>query len=410
MPVQWKKTKYQGVRYYEHPTRKHGVNLDRYFAIRYQVDGKRREEGLGWTSEKWTAEKAAFELAALKKAHTLGEGPASLEEKRALEKERRGKALQEKTRLEKENLTLGKFFNETYKPLSKTSKKKGTHRKGQEHFKNWIEPVLGNVPLSTITPFHLEKLKKKMLDAGKAPRTVQYVFATVRQIWNMARRNGVVFQDSPTKQVKIGKFDNRRVRFLTHEEAEKILNDLQIRNRTVYNMALVSLHCGLRFGEIANLKWNDIDLDRGFITILDPKGGVNRTAFMTGAVKKMLETIERIKNDALIFLNTKGEKFTDSPQTFRDSVKALKLNEAVTDRRQHVVFHSLRHTFASWLVEAGTDLYIVKELMGHEEIKMTARYSHLGQNTLQSAVKNLEQSMTMAKKEQEAKTMQEGKA
>ena len=47
MPVEWKKTKHQGVRYYEHKTRKHGVNLDRYFAIRYQVDGKRREEGLG---------------------------------------------------------------------------------------------------------------------------------------------------------------------------------------------------------------------------------------------------------------------------------------------------------------------------------------------------------------------------
>ena len=78
MPVEWKKTKHQGVRYYEHKTRKHGVNLDRYFAIRYQVDGKRKEEGLGWTSDKWTAEKAALELAALKKARTLGEGLARL--------------------------------------------------------------------------------------------------------------------------------------------------------------------------------------------------------------------------------------------------------------------------------------------------------------------------------------------
>ena len=91
MGVEWKKTNFVGVRFYEHPTRKHGVQKDRYFAIRYQHEGKRREEGLGWTSEKMTAEKAALELAALKKAHTLGEGPASLEEKRALKKEQDAK-------------------------------------------------------------------------------------------------------------------------------------------------------------------------------------------------------------------------------------------------------------------------------------------------------------------------------
>lgn len=70
MPVQWKKTKHVGVRFHEHPTRKHGVNFDRYFAIRYQRDGKRVKEG--WASVKWTAEKAALELAELKKAHMTG--------------------------------------------------------------------------------------------------------------------------------------------------------------------------------------------------------------------------------------------------------------------------------------------------------------------------------------------------
>src|SRR4030067_919470 len=96
--LKWKKTKFPGVRYYDHPTRKHGIQKDRYFAIRYQRDGKRHEEGIGWASEGWTAEKAANELAELKKAHTLGTGgPTSLNEKREVEKEKR-----EQKRLAKE--------------------------------------------------------------------------------------------------------------------------------------------------------------------------------------------------------------------------------------------------------------------------------------------------------------------
>ena len=118
--LKYHKTKHPGVRYREHETRRHGIQKDRYFAIRYQVDGKRKHEGLGWTSNGWTAEKAAHELSALKKAHTLGEGPASLEEKRAIEKERKEKEKQEKARREKESITFGEFFTETYYPRTKT--------------------------------------------------------------------------------------------------------------------------------------------------------------------------------------------------------------------------------------------------------------------------------------------------
>ncbi len=59
MGAKWRTTKYPGVRFREHATRRHGVVKDRYFSIRYQRDGRRQEKALGWASEGWTAEKAA---------------------------------------------------------------------------------------------------------------------------------------------------------------------------------------------------------------------------------------------------------------------------------------------------------------------------------------------------------------
>ena len=73
------------------------------------------------------------------------------------------------------------------------------------------------------------------------------------------------------------------------------------------------------------------------------------------------------------------------------------MNEGIDDTRQKVVFHSLRHTFASWLVQDGVDLFVVKELMGHERIDMTERYSHLSPIAMRSAVKTLESGIEKAR-------------
>ena len=62
------KTKTPGVRYYEHETRKHGIKFDRYYTIRYKLNGKDKEEALGWASEGWTEQKAAKYLSELKES------------------------------------------------------------------------------------------------------------------------------------------------------------------------------------------------------------------------------------------------------------------------------------------------------------------------------------------------------
>jgi hypothetical protein len=80
--TKWQNTAFKGIRYRKHKTRKNGVRFDHYFAIRYQRDGKRVEEGLGWATDGWILEKAAIILAKLKRAHKTGKGPTSLKEQR----------------------------------------------------------------------------------------------------------------------------------------------------------------------------------------------------------------------------------------------------------------------------------------------------------------------------------------
>lgn len=161
-------------------------------------------------------------------------------------------------------------------------------------------------------------------------------------------------------------------------------------------MAILSLQCGLRAGEIFKLTWADIDLDRRMVAIKDPKSGRSRFAHMTETVKKMLLSREIGSPGQLLYPNPDGSPRRELPQSFEDTVATLSFNDGRADRRDRVVFHSLRHTYASWLVQNGVDLYTVKELMGHSVIQMTERYAHLAPENTRQAVKILDSLMEAA--------------
>lgn len=106
----------------------------------------------------------------------------------------------------------------------------------------------------------------------------------------------------------------------------------------------------------------------------------------------------------VVFPSKDGTKRRWVSDTFERTVRELGLNNTgeikkltdgsevpveITDARQRVVFHSLRHTFASWLVQNGTPLYTVAKLMGHSTLEMTQRYSHLAPDTLKKAALSL---------------------
>jgi integrase len=404
MVYAWKQTKHEGVRFREHPTRKHGVKADQYFAIRYRVAGQRREEALGWASQGWTAAKAAQTLAKLQEAARTGEGATSLAEKRKQAEAKRQAEAEARAQEERDNITFAQAWA-AYRPISEANKEESSNRNEEQLFRLWIAPVIGDKPLKSVSPLDLERIKKKMTAAGRSARTIHYTLAVVRQVYHTARRLDLYAGEAPTSKVKKPVEDNRRVRFLSHGEADILLAAIAKRSPDVYAMALVSLHCGLRAGELFSLEWYDLDLERGTITIRGTsrkagtrtKSGKTRTAFMTEAVKSVLADRPHGGHHDLVFPGRSGKRMTQMSDTFPRVVEELGFNAGVEDERQRIVFHTLRHTFASWLVEQGVDLYSVKELMGHGTLAMTERYSHLSPDKLRRAVKTLEAGMDAAK-------------
>lgn len=394
--AKWIKSKHPGIRYREHDTRRHGVGNkpDRYYTIFYKLEGKMVEEAVGWASQGMTEKKAAAMLAELQENHRRGTGPRTLKEKRGLGAAERQEQEEQDKQTAIETLTLADIFHTKYIPHTQANRRNTRSWKSEESlFRLWIGPIIGDKPLSDIAPFDLEKIKKTMTKAGRAGRSIVYALAVVRQVFNYALTNDLYTGKNPAGpagKVKRPTTDNKRLRYLSREEAPALLAELATMSRDVHDMALLSIHTGMRAGEVFSLTWADVDLAGGVLLLKDTKSNKNRPAFMTEAVKAMLQGRTKSAPAGLVFPARNGKKIVQASDTFNRAVDKLGLNEGITDRRQKVTFHTLRHTFASWLVESGTDIYTVQELLGHSDLKLTARYAHIGENSLRAAVQRLE--------------------
>jgi len=394
MAYKWRKTDFTGVRYKDHPTRlfsgksKQKKRPDRYYTIYFRYKGKLFEEGIGWESDGATLEKAVRIRQDLKNAQKEGTGPISLKEKRQIATD---KKIAEKLAIEEEriaNVSIKDFFADTYLPEAVITKAKKSTDREQQLFNIWVSPIIGNLPFKSIKLHHLEKIVANMNTAGRAPRSIKYAMAVIRQIFNYAKDREVYEGPNPTKKIKTPKQDNRREKFLSKDEAKRLLEELKKRSVQLHDIAMLSLHTGARAGEIFSLTWGNIDIEHGTIALKDTKNKKNRTIFMTRPVKEMLSAKKTEERNNLVFPSQKGKKIPQISKSFARAVDKLGLNDGITDRCDRIVFHTLRHTFASWLVENGENLYTVKELLGHSTLQMTERYAHLGDNTLKKAIQN----------------------
>ncbi len=382
----------KGIRYQEHPTRKHGKKPDRYWALQYKLKGRVINEAVGWWSAGASQAQCEELLSKLRDNWRSGEGPQTLRELRAFNREQREAELAAKKLAEDRSRTLGGFWEDDYLPRAKLNLTGLTLKSHVSVVKVWLKPLADRL-LADITPADLENnIQRPMLEAGKSLGYVAKVLRVFSAVWNMAKARGLVWGDNPVSKIKIPQADNRRDRFLSKAEAARLLAALKECDLETHDFVLLSLFTGLRAGECQALTWADVDMEGGRIFVKDTKNKRNRHAFISGEVLVMLSgRADGRSKGARVFPNPKGGVgFSHHWQVYRQTVEALGLNDGVRDRRQRVVLHTLRHTFASWLVQMGTPLYTVSKLMGHSSLKMTERYAHLAPDTQRAAAMELE--------------------
>lgn len=376
---------FRGVRFREHPERKHQGKPDKYYAIRFSRHGKRFEEGVGWASEGVTAQKAGLLRATLVENIRLGRHPQSLAEMRQTDLDRTEAERQEAEQEERLNVTFGEVFTQYLDTLH------GGHRASTEsRYRTHLEEHFGGKPLRNIYPLDLERFKSQTKTRISA-KSAHHVLCIIRTVYRKATAWGLYSGKIPTDETAFPKVNNKRVRYLSVAEAHALLDELRQRSPQTHDQALLALHCGLRAGEVLDLRWGNLDFKARVIHLLDPKAGEDQQAFMTDAVEQILlaRLPEGAKPSDYIFPGKDGGRQYKISDTFVRTVNDQGLNAGVTDTRERVVFHTLRHTFCSWLALQGTPLYTIQRLARHKTIAMTERYAHLAPDHKQDAVNTL---------------------
>jgi integrase len=387
MAISWKKIEgVKGVSYREHTTRIFKKRKDRYFAAFYKLDGKTKCEAFGWESDGWTVEKAVAILQELKQNQRTGEGPRTLAEKRAAAKQENEKAESEQKKIAEERI-FHDLFNQ-YIERAKVDESKKTYDTKMGIFRKRIPDSLKQKVLSEINFQDIEPIKLSMIDEGMAPNYIEKTMNVITQVYKFAMNMYGYVGEIPTSKIKIPKKDNKRDRFLTEKETDLLLKELRPVSEQLHDMAILSLYCGLRAGEIFKLEWQHVNFDSNRILLRDRKNGQNIQLPMHGKVKEMLMNRQHAENDCngYIFKTPNNEQKKAISSSFKKVVQKLGFNKGVTDPRHKVVFHTLRHTCASRLVMKGVDLYTTQILMGHKNSTMTQRYAHLAPEHLDKAV------------------------
>jgi len=241
-------------------------------------------------------------------------------------------------------------------------------------------------PLNELNLHDLERFKRDREAEGVGAQTVKHSFNVIRGAWKHARKLGFATSDLDFPQVKLPKY---RLRFLSDEEERRLLKELDPRReikglmpyaerpadlkRTMqdaYDLVTLLLDTGARYSEVANIKWIQIFVEQREIHLWRPKVQNETILYMTHRVYEVLKRRTTARDGAVyVFQNKKGGPRGYAGQAITKALRRAGLSDCT--------IHTMRHTFASRLIQNGMSIYEVKEILGHADIKTTMRYAHL---------------------------------
>jgi integrase len=351
-----KSKRYAGV-YYREARRIGGSGIERVYYVTFKRDGKLIEEKAG--------RQYKDNMTEAKASRYRGE---RIEGKRPSPRE-----IREERKASKKPWTVTRLWEEF--------KENNPHLKSlwqeESRFKLHLKPTLGNMEPSEISPMDADRIRVRMAKEGKSPQTTKNTLALLRRICNFGHRKRL---SRPLGfQIEFPRVNNIMTEDLNPEQMSRLLDTIE---KDIHPMAgpvmKMALFTGMRKGEIFKLQWADIDSDRGFITIRDPKGGKDQKIPLNAEARALIESMPR--TSPFVFPGRWGRQRVE----IGNAVRAIR--EAAGLPTSFRPLHGLRHAYACMMASSGqVDLYVLQKLLTHKNPKATMRYAHLRDEALKKA-------------------------
>ncbi len=370
-----------------------------YFCV-YHINGRKRRYKLG-----------DAKLITLEQARTLYKGKiGEAANGKDPQAERKHKRAEQKAAKSK---TVRGFFELHYSPWLDAERKSGKATASRlESCFDW----LFDKPMEEVTPFLLQGWRKKRLALGRSPHTVNRDMVAIKALLSKAVEWGFLKASPLARMSKTKADDNSRVRYLLPDEEKRLFVELDKREvkgreaRLRFNewrrerhlelfpeitesmyidhlqpIVLLALNTGLRRGEIFDLEWRDVDFANNRLTVraAAAKGQRARYIPLNKGVRKLLKQWKKQtgRSSERVFPGKEDKRLNNISTAW----KKLIIDAKIVD----FTFHDLRHCFATQVLKGGADIVTVSKLLGHSDLKMTLRYSHITDDALVAAVERI---------------------
>lgn len=358
------KTDYPGV-YYVMGTSVATGKPEKIYYIFYRRDGRQIEEKAGRQFQDAMTPAKAARI----RAERL--------EGKALSNQAKRDAVKAAKEAEAGRMTLGRIWEEFERQKAELK----SARDDKCRWRLYLEKDFTGKEVCEVVTLDVDRVRHRLLKAGKAPATVKQALVLLKRIINFGVRKGMCPAPDPSRlHFEMPTVHNETTEDLSPDELARLLTAMdEDTNFQAANLMRMALFTGMRRGELFRLKWEHIDYERGFILLVDTKGGGDQRIPLNEAVRTLLQTHPRTESE-YVFPGRGGRLRTD----IRKQVDRIKTRAGLP--KSFRPLHGLRHVYASMLASSGqVDMHVLQKLLTHKSPQMTQRYAHLRDDALKRA-------------------------
>lgn len=334
---------------------------ERVFYIHYRRDGKLIEEKAG---RQYQDAMTAARAATLRGARIKGE-PSNQERRDA-------------RRAQQEAEAARWTFNRLWAAYQENRPDLKGLAQDASRYRLYIEPRFGDREPGELVALDFDRLRLTTLKGGKSPQTVKSILALMRRLVRFGVAKGFI---APLAfQIEMPSVDNEKTEDLNPDQLARLLKAIdEDPHPWAGPMMKLALFSGMRKSEMLRLQWANVDFQRGFIRLVNPKGGRDQQIPLNDTARQLLQSLPRTTS-AFVFPGLgDGQR-----REIRRPIERIRQKAGLPEGFRPL--HGLRHVYASMLASSGqVDMYTLQKLLTHKSPQMTARYAHLRDESLKRA-------------------------